>query len=52
MDASCLYEEQHALLKNKLSEKLQKKHALELEISRQFEQLKQLEIAIEKNTTL
>ena len=52
MDASWLYEEEHALLRNELSEKLQRKHALELEISKQFEQLKQLEIAIEKTSTL
>jgi hypothetical protein len=43
-----LPEEKHDLLKNELSENLQKKHALELKISRQFEYLKLLEIPLEK----
>jgi len=36
------------MLRNGLNENLQKKHALELQISRQFEELKKLEISLEK----
>jgi hypothetical protein len=43
-------EEKHDLLKNGLYENLQKKHALELQISQQFEELKRLEVSIEKRT--
>jgi hypothetical protein len=48
MRTELLQEEKHALLKNELRESLQKKHALELKIARQFEGLKRLEIALEK----
>lgn len=48
MNTQLLLEEKHVLLKNELGEKLQKKHALELEITRQFEELKRLEISLEK----
>lgn len=48
MNAQLLLEEKHVLLKNELCEKLQKKRALELEIARQFEELKRLEISLEK----
>jgi hypothetical protein len=41
-------EEKHDLLKNGLNETLQKKHALELQINQQFEELKKLEISLEK----
>jgi hypothetical protein len=44
-----LLEEKHDLLKNELSENLQKKNALELKISRQFEDLKRLEASLEKH---
>lgn len=50
MDAQWLFEEKHALLKNELNDKLQKKLTLELEIGKQFEQLKRLEITIEKTS--
>jgi hypothetical protein len=43
-----LLKEKHDLLKKDLSENLQRKHVLELKISRQFEDLKRLEISIEK----
>jgi hypothetical protein len=49
-----LLEEKHDVLKNGLNENLQKKHALELEINQQFEELQRLEMSIEKyraNTT-
>lgn len=49
MNTHLLPEEKHDLLKNELSENLQKKHALELKISRQFEKLKRLEISLEKS---
>jgi hypothetical protein len=48
MNAQLLLEEKHVLLKSELGEKLQKKHALELEITKQFEELKKLEISLEK----
>jgi hypothetical protein len=38
------------LLKNGLNENLQKKHALELEINQQFEELKRLGISMEKRS--
>jgi hypothetical protein len=49
MNTQLLLEEKHVLLKHELGEKLQKKHALELEITRQFEELKRLEISLEKH---
>ncbi len=49
MNAHLLLEEKHHLLKNELSENLQKKNVLELKISRQFEDLKRLEISLEKH---
>jgi hypothetical protein len=48
MDALLRLEEKHDLLKNGLTESLQKKHVLELQISQQFEELKKLEISLEK----
>jgi hypothetical protein len=48
MKAQLLLEEKYDLLKNGLSENLQKKHALELQISQQFEELKRIEISLEK----
>lgn len=52
MNTQLLLEERHVLLKNELGEKLQKKHALELEITKQFEELKRLEISLEKRAHL
>lgn len=48
MKTQLLLEEKHVLLKDELGEKLQKKRALELEITRQFEELKKVEISLEK----
>jgi hypothetical protein len=48
MSTQVLLEEKRVMLKNELDEKLQKKHALELEITKQFEELKRLEISLEK----
>jgi hypothetical protein len=50
MDTQLLLKEEHALLTNELSGNLKRKHVLELEISKQFEQLKRLEISMEKNS--
>jgi len=44
-------EEKHDLLKNELAENVQKKHDLELQISQEFEELKELEISLEKRTS-
>ncbi|MGD0978419.1 MAG: hypothetical protein ABR962_04675 [Candidatus Bathyarchaeia archaeon] len=49
MNNLLLLEEKHALLKNELSWNLQEKLALELRIGKQFEELKRLEITLEKN---
>ena len=46
-----LLEEKHALLKNELCGNLRKKLALELRIGKQFEELKKLEITLEKKRT-
>jgi hypothetical protein len=48
MNGQLPLEEKHDLLKNGLNENLQKKHALELQINQQFEELKKLEISLEK----
>ncbi|MGA2768608.1 MAG: hypothetical protein ABSF24_09895 [Candidatus Bathyarchaeia archaeon] len=48
MNTQLLLEEKHAVLKNELSENLQKKHSLELKINEQFEQLKRIEISLER----
>lgn len=48
MNIQLILEEKHNLLKNGLNKNLQKKHALELQISQQFEELKKLEISLEK----
>jgi hypothetical protein len=48
MNAQLLLEEKHAVLKNELSENLQKKHSLESKINEQFEQLKRIEISLER----
>jgi hypothetical protein len=52
MNTQLLLEEKHILLKNELGENLQKKHALELRISKQFEKLKKLEISLEKRARI
>ncbi len=52
MDTQLLFEEKHILLKNQLGENLQKKHALELRINKQFEELKKLEISLEKRACI
>ena len=41
--------ERHFSIKSRLNENLQKKHALELEISKQFQELKRLETSLERH---
>ena len=48
MNTQFLLQERHVLLKSELNEKLQKKHALELAINKQFEELKRLETLLER----
>jgi hypothetical protein len=48
MNACLSLKEKHRLLKDRLNKNLQKKHTLELQIGRQFEKLKKLEISLEK----
>jgi len=52
MSRRLLLEEKCALLKNELSDNLQKKLDLELRISKQFEKLKRIEISMEKGSHL
>jgi hypothetical protein len=49
MNTQLLLEKEHSVLKNRLVGSLKKKHVLELEIAKQFEQLKKIEISIERN---
>jgi hypothetical protein len=48
MNTQAPLEKKHAFLKNGLAESLRKKHALELQITQQFEELKKLERSLEK----
>ena len=48
MNTQLALEERHDLLKSGLDENLRKRHILELQISKQFEELKKLEISLEK----
>lgn len=41
--------ERHSLIKGELNENLQKKRSLELEISKQFQELKKLETSLERH---
>jgi hypothetical protein len=43
-----LLEEERAVLKDRLRRNLNRKHALDLEINRQYAELKKLEISMEK----
>ncbi|GEM_PF-1893776 len=52
MNTQLLLEEKHVFLKNEFGGKLQKKRVLELEITRQFEELKKLEVSLEKRAHL
>jgi len=49
MKTESLLEEECTKLKNELTRNLRKKQVLELEISKEFEHLKSLEIAMEKS---
>lgn len=48
MDSQSLLEEKRRMLKEVLDENLHKKHLIELSIMDEFEQLKKLEISLEK----
>jgi hypothetical protein len=48
MDTQQVLEGKHGLLKDELIKNLQKRQALELQISQQFEELKRLEISLER----
>ena len=52
MKTQLLLEEKHVLLKSELGKKLQDKRALELEITKRFEELRKLEISLEKCISL
>jgi hypothetical protein len=49
MNTQLLLEKKHAALKNELSGNLHRKHSLELKINEQFEQLKRIEISLERH---
>jgi hypothetical protein len=50
MNEQLSLEKRRDLLQNRLYENLQKKHALELRINHEFEELKSLEISLEKHS--
>jgi hypothetical protein len=50
MDAQLLIKEKHDILKNELLSNMKKKRVLELEITRQCDRLKRIEILMEKNS--
>ena len=51
MNPQVTLQRKHDLVKNKLNEDLAKKHALELRINNEFEELKKLEISIERTSS-
>lgn len=50
MNAQLSLEKRHDLLQIRLHENLQKKHSLEFRINQEFEELKRLEISLEKRS--
>lgn len=50
MNTQLLLEEKHDILKNKLLGNMKRKRVLELEITKQCEQLKRIETSMEKNS--
>ena len=50
LNIQLLLEEKHNILKNKLLGNVERKRVLELEIIKQCEQLKKVEISMEKNS--
>ena len=50
MNASLSIEKKHKLLQKKLDADLQTEHALELQINQEFEELKQVEISLERRS--
>jgi hypothetical protein len=49
MNPQLLLEKKHDSLKKRLEENVNKKHALEFRINQEFEELKQLEVLLEKS---
>jgi len=52
MNVQLPLEEKHVLLKHELCRNLEKKQELESKINRQFEELKRLEISLERRSSL
>ena len=50
MNASLSIEKKHKLLQKKLDADLQTEHTLELQINQEFEELKQVEISLERRS--
>jgi hypothetical protein len=50
MNTQLPLEEKHDILKNKLLDNMKRKQVLELEITKQYEQLKRIETSMEKNS--
>jgi len=50
MNTQLLLEEKHDILKNRLLGNLKRKRVLELEITKQYDQLKRIETSMEKNS--
>jgi hypothetical protein len=50
MDSQLLLEEKHDSLQKRLDENLRRKHVLEFRINQEFEELKRLEVLLEKVT--
>ena len=50
MNTQLPLEEKHNILKNKLLDNMKRKRVLELEITKQYEQLKRIETSMEKNS--
>jgi len=48
MSSLLLLEEKHRLLKSGLDSNLERKHSIEMRITKQFEELKRVEISLEK----
>jgi SUMO ligase MMS21 Smc5/6 complex component len=52
MNAQLPLEEKHVLLKSELCRNLNKKQELESKINKQFEELKKLEISLERRSSI
>jgi hypothetical protein len=52
MNTQLPLEEKRDILKNKLLDNMKRKRVLELEITKQYEQLKRIETSMEKNSRI